>query len=106
MGLAACIPSLAGILTRRGTPEMRIEKYTFGVGDRFAQQAKPQLRACMMALEQGVEVIPTWNKSHREHLIVGTEPPSVREAADKAVQELKWSKPYYVDADQYQPRDR
>ena len=53
----------------------------------------------MMALEQGVEVIPTWNKSHREHLIVGTEPPSVREAADKAVQELKWSKPYYVDAD-------
>lgn len=99
MGLAACIPSKAGILTLRGTPEMRIEKYTFGVGDRFAQQAKPQLRACMMALEQGVEVIPTWNKSHREHLIVGTEPPSVREAADNAVQELKWSKPYYVDAD-------
>ena len=78
---------------------MRIEKYTFGVGDRFAQQAKPQLRACMMAAAKGVDIIPTWNKSHREHLIVGTQPPSVREAADAAVRELQWDKPYYVDAD-------
>ena len=61
-----------------------IEKYTFGVGDRFAQQARPQLRACMMALERGVCVNPVWNKSHREHLIVGTQPPSVRAAADEA----------------------
>lgn len=78
---------------------MQIEKYTFGVGDRFAHQASPQLRACMMADERGVEVIPTWNKSHREHLTVGTTPPSVRQAADAAVDKLGWSKPYYVDAD-------
>ena len=78
---------------------MQIEKYTFGVGDRFAHQARPQLRACMLAAEQGVEVIPTWNKSHREHLTVGTQPPSVRAAADEAVRELGWNKAYYVDAD-------
>ena len=78
---------------------MQIEKYTFGVGDRFAHQARPQLRACMLAAEHGVEVIPTWNKSHREHLTVGTQPPSVRAAADEAVRELGWSKAYYVDAD-------
>ena len=78
---------------------MQIEKYTFGVGDRFAHQARPQLRACMLAAEHGIEVIPTWNKSHREHLIVGTQPPSVRAAADEAVRELGWSKAYYVDAD-------
>ncbi len=78
---------------------MRIEQFTLGVGDRFAQQAKPQLRACMMAAEQGVDLVPTWNKSHREHLIVGTEPASVREAADDAVRELNWKRPYYVDAD-------
>lgn len=53
----------------------------------------------MLAAEQGVEVIPTWNKSHREHLIVGTQPPSVRAAADAAVRELGWSRAYYVDAD-------
>ena len=76
-----------------------IEKYTFGVGDRFAQQARPQLRACMMALERGVCVNPVWNKSHREHLIVGTQPPSVRAAADEAVQDLQWQERYYVDAD-------
>ena len=39
-------------------------KYSLGVGDRFAHQAKAQLRACMMAAEQGVEVIPVWNKSN------------------------------------------
>lgn len=78
---------------------MRIEQFTLGVGDRFAQQAKPQLRACMMAAERGVDLVPTWNKSHREHLIVGTEPASVREAADAAVRELGWKRPYYVDAD-------
>ena len=78
---------------------MQIEKYTFGVGDRFAHQARPQLRACMLAAGQGVEVIPTWNKSHREHLTVGTQPPSVRDAADDAVRELGWSNAYYVDAD-------
>ncbi len=78
---------------------MRITKNTFGVGDRFAHQAKPQLRACMLAAEQGVEVNPTWNKSHREHLTVGSQPPSVREAADAAVSELGWDRPYYVDAD-------
>jgi len=53
----------------------------------------------MLAAEQGVEVNPTWNKSHREHLTVGSQPPSVREAADAAVRELGWDKPYYVDAD-------
>ncbi|MDE0627595.1 MAG: tagaturonate epimerase family protein [Bryobacterales bacterium] len=76
-----------------------IEKYTFGVGDRFAQQARPQLRACMMALDRGVCVNPVWNKSHREHLIVGTQPPSVRAAADEAVRALQWQEGYYVDAD-------
>ena len=78
---------------------MRLERFTFGVGDRFAHQARPKLRACILAAEQGAEVIPTWNKSHREHLIVGTEPPSVRAAADEAVQDLGWSGSYYVDAD-------
>ncbi len=83
----------------RGSIAMNIERYTFGVGDRFARQARPQLRACMLASERGVEVIPTWNKSHREHLTVGTEPPTVRIAADEAVSELGWKGAYYVDAD-------
>lgn len=78
---------------------LRLEKYSFGVGDRFAHQAKPQLRACMQAAAQGVDVTPVWNKSHREHAIVGSTPPSVRAAAEVAVRELDWNKPFHVDAD-------
>lgn len=78
---------------------LRLEKYSFGVGDRFAHQARPQLRACMQAAAQGVNVTPVWNKSHREHTIVGSKPASVRAAAEAAVRELDWSRPFHVDAD-------
>src|SRR5689334_21963481 len=78
---------------------LKLAKYSFGIGDRFARQAKAQLRACQLAAEQGAEVIPVWNKSNREHLIVGSEPASVRAAAERAVRELGWTNPYHVDAD-------
>src|SRR5579872_4785181 len=78
---------------------LTLSKYSFGVGDRFAHQAKAQLRACILAAEQGADVVPVWNKSHREHLIVGSQPDSVRAAADAAVRDLGWKKPYHVDAD-------
>src|SRR5215207_8254757 len=78
---------------------LKLEKYSFGVGDRFAHQAKAQLRACVQAAEQGVEVTPVWNKSYREHGIVGSRPPGVLAAAEAAVKELGWSKSFHVDAD-------
>src|SRR5215831_14534833 len=78
---------------------LKIAKYSVGVGDRFAQQAEAQLRACMLAAEKGVDVIPVWNKSNREHLIVGSEPTSVRAAAEAAVRALGWKKTWHLDAD-------
>ena len=78
---------------------LRLEKYSIGVGDRFAHQAKAQLQACILAGEAGVDVIPVWNKSNREHTIIGSDPCSVREAADAAVRQLGWTKPHHVDAD-------
>ncbi|MGD1088816.1 MAG: tagaturonate epimerase family protein [Verrucomicrobiota bacterium] len=78
---------------------LKLGKFSIGVGDRFACQAKAQLRACMMAAQCGVEVIPVWNKSNREHVTIGSEPASTRAAADAAVKELGWRKPYHVDAD-------
>lgn len=77
----------------------QLQKFTLGVGDRFAHQAKAQLAACVRAAEAGFDVVPVWNKSHREHLIVGSEPPEVRAAADAAVAELRWSGGHWVDAD-------
>src|SRR3954454_21839704 len=78
---------------------LKLQKYSLGVGDRFAHQAKAQLEACVQAAARGVNVIPVWNKSNREHLIVGSEPDSVRAAADAAVAALHWKLPYHVDAD-------
>jgi hypothetical protein len=46
-----------------------------------------------------VDVVPVFNKSHREHLIVGSKPTDTRAAADAAVAELGWNKAYFVDAD-------
>ena len=67
---------------------MKIEKYTIGVGDRFAHQAKAQLHAFQLAAEKGVDIVPVWNKSNREHTFVGSEPPSVLAAAQAAVAKL------------------
>jgi hypothetical protein len=78
---------------------LQLPKYSLGVGDRFSHQAEAQLRACVLAAEQGVDVVPVWNKSNREHLIIGSEPLTTRAAADEAVNKLGWAKPYFVDAD-------
>ncbi len=78
---------------------LKLPRFSIGVGDRFAHQAKAQLRACMLAGAAGVEVVPVWNKSNREHLIIGSEPSQTRAAADAAVTELGWTKPHFLDAD-------
>ena len=76
-----------------------LERFTFGVGDRFAHQASAQLIAFELVAKQGAEVIPVWNKSNREHQIIGSSPADTRLEADHAVSELGWKHPYYVDAD-------
>ncbi len=76
-----------------------LAKYSVGVGDRFAHQAKAQLQACVKAAEDGLDLIPVWNKSNREHTILGSSPQQTRAAADAAIKALGWNKPYYLDAD-------
>ena len=44
---------------------VKIEKYAFGTGDRFAHQGRAQLQAILKAREAGVDVHPVWNKSNR-----------------------------------------
>jgi hypothetical protein len=78
---------------------LTLPKFSIGVGDRFAHQAKAQLAACVRAEQAGIEVVPVWNKSNREHTIIGSEPTQTRAAADAAVKELGWTKPYFLDAD-------
>jgi len=77
-----------------------LSKYSMGIGDRFGQQGAAQLQAFVRLQEEfGVNVAPVWNKSCREHTIIGTRPESVRCEADAAVRTAGWAFPYYVDAD-------
>ena len=78
---------------------LKLSKYSIGTGDRFAHQAKAQLQACIQAEKAGIEVVPVWNKSNREHTIIGSEPVSTRQAADAAVKALSWKHAYFCDAD-------
>lgn len=77
----------------------KLGKYSMGIGDRFGRQAGAQLKAIIDAGKKGVEITPVWNKSNREHIIIGTEPADVRKEADEAVKAAKFKKPYFVDAD-------
>jgi hypothetical protein len=69
------------------------------MGDRFARQGQAQLQACLRAAAQGVDIVPVWNKSNREHITIGSEPAQSRAAIDAAVKALRWNKPYFLDAD-------
>jgi hypothetical protein len=74
-----------------------------GVGDRFGRQGEAQLAALQQAAARGVTITPVWNKSHREHGIIGTRPQCVREEADAAVRARGWTGAYFVDADHIGP---
>ena len=79
---------------------MTISKYSFGIGDRFAHEGLNQLKALVKAEERfGVRFAPVWNKSNREHTIIGTEPMSTRREADEAVKALGYADDYFCDAD-------
>lgn len=78
---------------------MKLEKYSFGMGDRFAHQGEAQLKAVLKAKEKGVSITPIWNKSFREHKTVKTSPHELRAEAAAAVKALNWTDPYRVDAD-------
>ncbi len=78
---------------------LTLERFSFGVGDRFAHQAKAQLQAFQKLEAEGVVVAPVWNKSNREHTFVGSEPQSVFDAAQAAISAKGWKHGWHVDAD-------
>lgn len=76
-----------------------IGKYSMGLGDRFGHQGSAQLKAIIEAGKKGVDITPVWNKSNREHIIIGTQPGDVRFEADNVTKAAGFIKPYFVDAD-------
>ncbi|MFN8240191.1 MAG: tagaturonate epimerase family protein [Bacteroidales bacterium] len=78
---------------------IKIGKYSMGLGDRFGHQGAAQLKAIIEAGKHGIEITPVWNKSNREHSIIGTVPEDVRKEADAVTKEAGFNKQYFVDAD-------
>ncbi len=78
-------------------------EYSLGIGDRFGLEGEAQLSAFTSAARDGIALIPVWNKSHREHHLIGSVPMDVRREADEAVRRLGWNAPYFVDADHVRP---
>ena len=78
---------------------MKIAKYSFGTGDRFGLQGKAQLAAVEQARAKGIDLAIVWNKSHREHTIIGTDQRALRHEAETAVKALNYTGQYLVDAD-------
>lgn len=78
---------------------MKIGKYSLGTGDRFGHQGEAQLRAIIKAAAAGIDIVPVWNKSNREHSYIHSKPGDTRTEADAAVKALAFSDSYFVDAD-------
>jgi tagaturonate epimerase len=77
----------------------KLGKYSIGMGDRFGHQGHAQLKAIIEAGKKGADITPVWNKSNREHMIIGTQPSDVRLEADIVTKNAGFEKPYFVDAD-------
>jgi tagaturonate epimerase len=76
-----------------------LAKFSMGIGDRFGCEAGAQLQAFLTARDRGVTITPVWNKSNREHSLIGTRPEDVRAAADAACAAGAWPGAHFVDAD-------
>jgi len=79
---------------------INLGRFSIGVGDRFGREGIAQISAAAaFKKESGVSVDLVWNKSNREHKIIGTGPADQRRAADGAIARSGWKGAYFVDAD-------
>ncbi len=76
-----------------------LPKFSMGVGDRFGREGEAQLSVFAELAARGILVAPVWNKSNREHTLIGTHPDDLRAEAEEAVRALGWKGPHFVDAD-------
>ncbi len=79
---------------------VKLGRFSIGVGDRFGREGRAQIAAAeAIRKETGTELDLVWNKSKREHSIIGTTPQDQRKAADGAVAASHWKGTFFVDAD-------
>jgi len=80
--------------------KMKLGKYSIGIGDRFGKSSAAQLKAVMDFKENtGIEITPVWNKSFREHSLIGTTPNDTLSSVKLATQQCEYTGDYFLDAD-------
>ncbi len=77
----------------------KLSKYSIGMGDRFERSKSAQLKAVEQAWQEGIEVAPVWNKSHREHLTVNSFPVETARSVAQTIKDRNWQHDYFLDAD-------
>jgi hypothetical protein len=78
---------------------MTLPRFSIGTGDRFGREGEAQIAAVAKAKAAGVEVGIVWNKSFREHSIIGSTPADQYRASAEAVRKSGWTGAWFVDAD-------
>jgi len=79
---------------------MKLSKYSIGIGDRFGRSATAQLKAVMdFSADKNVTITPVWNKSFREHSLIGTAPSDTLASVKNAVTKNNYTGDYFLDAD-------
>ena len=78
---------------------MTLPRFSIGTGDRFGREGVAQIEAFKKARAAGVVAAIVWNKSAREHAIIGSAPADQHRASAEAVKAAGWTGPWFVDAD-------
>ncbi len=78
---------------------MRLSRFSIGTGDRFGLEGEAQIAAFKELRAHGGEADIVWNKSNREHVIIGSSPADQANAAATSIKNTGWDGKWFVDAD-------
>ena len=78
---------------------MQLSRFSIGTGDRFGLEGEAQIAAFKDLRAQGAEADIVWNKSNREHVIIGSSPADQAKAAADSIKKSVWNGKWFVDAD-------
>jgi len=78
---------------------MQLSRFSIGTGDRFGLEGEAQIAAFKALRERGGDADIVWNKSNREHVIIGSSPADQERAAAESIRNTGWNGKWFVDAD-------
>lgn len=78
---------------------LQLSRFSMGTGDRFGREGEAQIGAFQDLRAKGGEADIVWNKSNREHVLIGSTPADQAKAASEAIRKTGWDGGWFIDAD-------